>query len=53
LHRIGQQGTVTIVHLGAKGTVDEQIALALAAKQNMADLLTGDGARRLAAEVLR
>lgn len=53
LHRIGQQGTVTIIHLGAKSTVDEQIAKALAAKQNMADLLTGDGARRLAAEVLR
>ena len=53
LHRIGQMGTVTIVHLGAKGTVDEQIAKALTAKQNMADLLTGDGARRLAAEVLR
>lgn len=53
LHRIGQQGTVTIVHLGAKGTVDETIAKSLAAKQNMADLLTGDKARRLAAEVLR
>lgn len=53
LHRIGQQGSVTIVHIGAKGTVDEQIARALADKQNMADLLTGDKARRLAAEVLR
>jgi SNF2 family DNA or RNA helicase len=53
LHRIGQQGTVTIIHLGATGTVDAQIAKALAEKQNMADLLTGDKARRLAAEVLR
>jgi hypothetical protein len=33
--------------------VDQQIAKALADKQNMADLLTGDKARRLAAEVLR
>ena len=53
LHRIGQQGNVTIIHLGAKGTVDEMIGKALADKQNMADLLTGDKARRLAAEVLR
>jgi SNF2 family DNA or RNA helicase len=52
LHRIGQQGTVTVVHLVAQGTVDEQIARALAEKSNMAATLTGDGARRLAAEVL-
>jgi SNF2 family DNA or RNA helicase len=52
LHRIGQTGTVNIVHLTAQGTVDEQIAKALASKQSLADALTGDGARRLAAEVL-
>lgn len=52
LHRIGQSGTVNIVHLIAQGTVDEQIAKALASKQSLADALTGDAARRLAAEVL-
>lgn len=52
LHRIGQHGTVTIVHLNAKGTVDDQIAKALASKQNLADALTGDAARRLVAEVI-
>lgn len=53
LHRIGQQGTVTILHITARGTVDEQIAQALAAKQGVADMLTGDAARRLAATVLK
>jgi SNF2 family DNA or RNA helicase len=52
LHRIGQRGTVTIVHLNAKGTVDDQIAKALASKQNLADSLTGDAARRLVYEVM-
>ncbi|HEY6058727.1 MAG TPA: DEAD/DEAH box helicase [Candidatus Limnocylindrales bacterium] len=52
LHRIGQRGTVTIVSLVAKGTVDEQIAKALAAKQNVADMLTGDALRQLTATVL-
>jgi len=52
LHRIGQQGTVTIINLVAKNTVDMVIDRALAAKQNMADILTGDVARKLAAEVL-
>jgi len=52
LHRIGQTGTVNIIHLTAEGTVDERIAEALASKQNLADTLTGDAARRLAAEVL-
>ena len=52
LHRIGQTGTVNIIHLVAEGTVDEQIAKALASKQNLADTLTGDAARRLAAEVI-
>jgi SNF2 family DNA or RNA helicase len=52
LHRIGQQGTVTIINLVAKSTVDVVIDRALAAKQNMADILTGDVARKLAAEVL-
>lgn len=52
LHRIGQRGTVSIISLSAAKTVDEQIAKALAEKQNIADHLTGDAARRLAAEVL-
>lgn len=52
LHRIGQQGTVTVIPFIATGTVDVQIARALADKSYMAASLTGDGARRLAAEVL-
>lgn len=52
LHRIGQTGTVTIVHLVAEGTVDEQINKALSAKRALADDLTGDKARALASEVL-
>lgn len=52
LHRIGQTGTVSIVHLTAKGTIDEAIAKSLAAKQSLADQLTGDDARRLAVELM-
>jgi SNF2 family DNA or RNA helicase len=52
LHRIGQTGTVTIVHLIAEGTVDEQIAKALRTKRNLADDLTGDLARSLAREAM-
>ena len=52
LHRIGQTGTVTILHLVAKGTVDEDIAKALSEKQELADTLTGDDARKLAARLL-
>ena len=52
LHRIGQTGTVTIVHLIAEGTVDIQIAAALAAKTSLADNLTGDDVRRLARQAL-
>jgi len=52
LHRIGQTGTVTIVHLIAEGTVDIQIAAALREKTRLADNLTGDLARRLAREAL-
>lgn len=52
LHRIGQRGTVSVLSLIAKGTIDEEIAKALAAKQNIADYLTGDGARKLAARLL-
>jgi SNF2 family DNA or RNA helicase len=52
LHRIGQTGTVSILHLRARGTVDDEIADALASKQSLADSLTGDGARRLIASVL-
>lgn len=52
LHRIGQKGTVSIVSLVAKGTIDEEITKALEDKQNVADTLTGDGARKLAARLL-
>jgi len=52
LHRIGQTGTVTVLHLVADGSVDEDIAKALSQKQELADQLTGDAARRLAADVL-
>lgn len=53
LHRIGQTGTVSILHLIAKGSVDEEIAKALREKQNLADTLTGDDARRLARDLLK
>jgi len=52
LHRIGQTGTVTIVHLIAEGTVDMQIAAVLATKTRLADNLTGDLARKLARQAL-
>jgi len=52
LHRIGQTGTVTIVTLTAKNTIDERIAKVLGQKQNIADALTGDDARALAREIL-
>lgn len=52
LHRIGQTGTVSILHLVAKGTIDEDIAAALAAKQDIADHLTGDAARKLATSIV-
>jgi SWI/SNF-related matrix-associated actin-dependent regulator of chromatin subfamily A-like protein 1 len=52
LHRIGQTGTVTIITLTAKGTIDEDIAAALGQKQNIADALTGDSARALARKIL-
>lgn len=52
LHRIGQTGTVNIIHVTAEGTVDEHIAKALAGKQNLADVLTGDAVRALARDVL-
>lgn len=53
LHRIGQTGTVSIIHLLAGGTIDNDIAAALAAKRNLADHLTGDAARQLAATMLK
>lgn len=53
LHRIGQQGTVTILHMVARGTIDEDIAKALAAKEDLSRRLTGDQARALATEALR
>ena len=52
LHRIGQTGTVSIVHLVAEGSIDQEIAAALADKKNTADDLTGDTARSLAARLL-
>ncbi len=52
LHRIGQTGTVSIVHLVAEASIDQDIAKALAAKQATADSLTGDDARRLAQQIL-
>lgn len=52
LHRIGQTGTVSILHLVAEKTIDDDIAKALAEKQQLADRLTGDDARKLAAQVL-
>ena len=52
LHRIGQTGTVSIVHLVAEKTIDNDIAAALIEKQQLADHLTGDSARKLAAQVL-
>jgi len=53
LHRIGQTGTVSVLHLIAKGTIDEDIAKALRGKQRLADALTGDDARQLARDILR
>lgn len=50
--RIGQTQSMATLHLVAKGTVDEEIAKALSQKQNVADYLTGDKARTLAASVL-
>jgi SNF2 family DNA or RNA helicase len=52
LHRIGQTGTVSIIHLLAEASIDEDISKALAEKKNTADHLTGDAARALAARLL-
>ena len=52
LHRIGQTGTVSIIHLLAEDSIDQDIADALAEKRNLADHLTGDSARALAARLL-
>jgi SNF2 family DNA or RNA helicase len=46
-HRIGQERSVTYVDLVAPGTVDEAILGALREKKDLADLVTGDGWRRL------
>jgi SNF2 family DNA or RNA helicase len=53
LHRIGQQGTVNIIHLVATGTIDEQIAKSLTNKSDLSRRITGDMARALATDVLR
>lgn len=52
LHRIGQTGTVNIVSLEAEDSIDQDISRALADKQNLADNLTGDSARALAARIV-
>ena len=39
IHRIGQQNKCTYIHLVAKGTIDEEVMAALAAKKNIADLV--------------
>jgi SNF2 family DNA or RNA helicase len=52
LHRIGQTGTVSIIHLLAEDSIDNDIAEALAEKKSLADHLTGDAARALAARLL-
>lgn len=44
-HRSGQTKSVTYVDLVAPGTVDDKILEALVNKKNIADLVTGDGAR--------
>jgi SNF2 family DNA or RNA helicase len=44
-HRIGLQHRVNYIDLIAEGTVDEKIVRALRAKQNIANLITGDTAR--------
>lgn len=44
-HRSGQTKSVTYVDLVAPGTVDDKILEALINKKNIADLVTGDGAR--------
>ena len=41
-HRIGQTGTVTIMNLIAKDTIDELIAERLEMKEGFADVVTGD-----------
>ena len=46
LHRIGQKNNVTNIHIIAKGTVDEKVMKALAAKKNLADLVV-DGWRNV------
>lgn len=39
IHRIGQKRPVTYIHLIARGTIDEQIMLALKEKRNIAELV--------------
>lgn len=39
IHRIGQKQPVTYIHLIARGTIDEQIMLALKEKRNIAELV--------------
>jgi hypothetical protein len=46
-HRIGQTKTCTYEDIACAGTIDERIALALAAKKNVADIINGDKAAAL------
>lgn len=52
LHRIGQTRPVSIIHLLAEGSIDDDIKEALEKKQDTADDLTGDKARKLAQRIL-
>ena len=52
LHRIGQTGTVSVIHLLAEDSIDADISDTLKEKQALADYLTGDSARSLAGRVL-
>lgn len=52
LHRIGQTGTVSIVTLLAERSIDYDVKDSIVSKQEVADSLTGDGARALALKIL-
>jgi len=42
LHRIGQKNQVTVLHLVARGTVDERVAQALESKASLQDMILSD-----------
>lgn len=45
LHRIGQRGTVTVVTLAAKDSIDERVMQMLENKKEWSDVITGDDLR--------